>query len=165
MRRIGTRTVESEHILRKNGTSTVCPLCARMHRHSMMTDTLAMLSAACSIWSCKEQPSESSFATVFFAPDDSFVSSDMFSAGFHSLNKQEATQMKQCEQNSPTCHDRSIKVCHRPLNPFVLTEAGHEKAGPLPRCLRVVWKISCWLFFLFSNEKSFSTEATNDNLS
>jgi hypothetical protein len=33
MRRIGTRTVESEHMLRKNGTSTVCPLCARMHRY------------------------------------------------------------------------------------------------------------------------------------
>jgi hypothetical protein len=33
MRRIGTRTVGSEHILRKNGTSTVCPLCARMHRY------------------------------------------------------------------------------------------------------------------------------------
>jgi hypothetical protein len=34
MRRIGTRTVGSEHILRKNGTSTVCPLCARMHRYT-----------------------------------------------------------------------------------------------------------------------------------
>jgi hypothetical protein len=33
MRRIGTRTVGSEHILRKNGTSALCPLCARMHRY------------------------------------------------------------------------------------------------------------------------------------